>query len=220
MQSCLVKRHKILTIQTNVTVVNWSIISNRWTPTYVWISYIFQYLLHCHMADYSQTFKCSVSFFCCSTVLCNFSFCSFISLISFISLMFSLSFSSHLSCTSKQSLLNPKSGRYSEGRVWRHGERATLTFMLTASCCCFSNKPLRVSFSSIIRSSSRCSSAFSWTFCSTCSCTQADTPPCFIDFSPSLTCTSTFVCRCCELAVLVAHLRRDHQQVVVLADTL
>lgn len=65
-----------------------------------------------------------------------------------------------------------------ENRARRCAERASRTFMLTASCLCFSSRRLRVSFSSTIRSSSLCSSAFSRTLCSTCSCTQPNTPRC------------------------------------------
>lgn len=68
---------------------------------------------------------------------------------------------------------------YIEKWARRWVERAPRTFMLTASCFCFSSRRLRVSFSSVIRSSSFCSSAFSRTLCSTCSCTQPNTPHCF-----------------------------------------
>lgn len=165
------------------------------------------------MANYSQT--CSVSLFCCSTVLFSFSSCSFISPIFFISLMFSLSFSLHSSCTNKQSLLDPESCRCSVLHM-EEWDEALRTFRLTTSWCCFSSRLLRASFSSVSRSSSFCSSVFSRTFCSTCSCTQANRL-CFIDLSPG---TSTLARRCCELDGLLTHLRRDHQQVVVLTNAL
>lgn len=147
-----------------------------WKPILVLSSFVVIYYQDMtSLLDWQQT--CSLSCCCCCRALFKFSICSFIWPSSSTSWLLSLTLCSFCSCRKinltsikVQSLFNYFLCCSLWSLLLRHCDKLDKqTFKLAEPFCSSCRTLFKVSFSSIIRSSSICSSAFSCMLRSTCS---------------------------------------------------